>query len=169
MKNLKEAEGLTSIADPEVTSQKAIATGEKTPEIVALDTSTAPIVDIYASGKTFEISDNSKVYQCVKVVKDIIDRQFFNQQKTSLSFQFSMDVKKHGVVFDISVNDNQLGDEALDQMEKLADIITNKLNNAFDGSVDVAREIKPLTTTNDTTMDNYSRTVLRLTVIEKTK
>ena len=169
MEKLKEAEGLTSIMDTEITSQKAVATGEKTPEIPSMDTSTAPIVDIYASGKTFEISDNSKIYQCVKIVKDIIDRQFFNQQKTTLSFQFAIDVKKHQVAFDISVNNNQLEDQPLEQLEKLADIITDRVNRHFDGSVDVAREIKPILTTTDTSMDNYDRTMMRITVTEKTK
>lgn len=169
MENIKEAEGLTSTMDMEVTSQKAIATGEKSPEIEAMDTTTAPIVDIYASGKTFEISDNSKIYQCVKVVKDIIDRQFFNQQKTTLNFQFSIDVKKHQVSFDISVSNNQLDEEPLQQLESLADIITDRLNRFFDDSIDVGREIKPILTTDDTSMDNYGRTMMRITVTEKTK
>ena len=171
MKSLKEKEeiGLTSKMNLEVNSQEAMETGEKTPEIAAMDTSKAPLLDIYASGKTFEISDNSKLYMAVKLVKDIIDRQFFNQQKTTLSFQFSIDVKKHQVAFDISVNNNQLEDDPLIQLEKLADILTNRINLYFDDSVDVAREIKPILTNDDTTMDNYGRTLLRITVTEKTK
>jgi hypothetical protein len=171
MKSLKEKEeiGLTSKMDTEINSQEAMETGEKTPEIAAMDTSKAPLIDIYASGKTFEISDNSKIYQVVKITKDIIDRQFFNQQKTTLSFQFGIDVKKHAVSFDISVNNNQLEDDPLIQLEKLADIITNRINLYFDDSVDVAREIKPLLTNDDTSMDNYGRTLLRITVTEKVK
>ena len=169
MKTLKEEDGLTSKMDTEITSQKAVATGEKTPDVTPsyMDTSTAPIADIYATGQRFEISDNSKIYQCVKIVKDIIDRQFFNQQKTTLSFQFDIDVKLHQVAFDISINDNQLEEEPLEHLERIADDITSKVNNYFKGSVDVAREIKQLTTTTDTSIQNYGRTAMRITVTEK--
>lgn len=172
MRNLSEKEeGLTSEIAKEVTSQEAVATGEKTPDVTPtyMDTTSAPIVDIYASGKTFDITDNSKIYQCVKVVKDIIDRQFFNQQKTTLNFQFAIDVKKHSVTFDISVNNNQLEEEPLIQLEKLADVITEKIRRNFDDSVDVSREIKPLLTTDETTIENYGRTSMRIIVTEKIK
>lgn len=170
MKNIREAEeGLTSKMDTEINSQKAIATGEKTPEVKYMDSTSAPIADIYASGKKFDIFDNSKLYACVKVVKDIIDRQFFNQQKTTLSFQFGIDVKQHGVTFDISVNNNQLEDEPLEQLDRLADVIISKIKLNFDDSVDVSKQIKPMLTNDQTTMDNYGRTALQLIVTEKNK
>lgn len=170
MKNIREAdEGLTSVMNTDVTSQKAVATGEKTPEVKYMDTTSSPIIDIYASGKKFEITDNSKIYACVKIVKDIIDRQFFNQQKTTLSFQFGIDVKNHGVTFDISVNNNQLEDEPLEQLDRLADIIINKIQLNFSDSVDVSKVIKPILTNDETTMDNYGRTALQLIVTEKIK
>lgn len=169
MKTLREADGLTSIVNTDITSKEANATKEKSIDDPVFDVDSAPIADIYASGKRFEISDNSKIYACVKVVKDIIDRQFFNQQKTTLSFQFGIDVKQHGVTFDISVNNNQLEDEPLEQLDRLADVIISKIKLNFDDSVDVSKQIKPMLTNDQTTMDNYGRTALQLIVTEKNK
>jgi hypothetical protein len=122
-----------------------------------MDSGTAPIIDAYAKGSNFEIGDNTKLYQIVKDVKNIIDMNFLNRGNTSYSFGFSIDVKSHAVVFNLvfdntqasSDGDNKLArpdliGNAMDFAEKLVDTMEFTVKRKYQDSVDCERKVEEI-------------------------
>jgi len=132
----------------------------------------AGLVDLYADEKGFKINDNSKLYEVVKVVKDIIDFNFYVKGMSTISFQFGINVNTNSAVFTITFNDNQAQTpdsvEPLDFAESLADKITFEIQKKFFNTVDVERNINPLVTAGDGFNGGDSKTELVLIAREKT-
>ena len=60
----------------------------------------APILNLYDNGDGFRINDNSKLYEVIKLFKDMTDKHLFFQ-----NVSYAIDVNKKCIVFDI-VTDN---------------------------------------------------------------
>ena len=144
-----------------------------------MDASTTPIIDIYSKGMNFTIGDNAKLYEIVKVVKDIVDNQFYNRGARSFSFGFTIDVKSHCVCFNITMDDEQAFSDMdnkitapaeiqtpMDFAQKLADLITFNIQRKYMDSVDVERKVEPIMSS-DSFMGQINKTQLQIIVREK--
>lgn len=145
------------------------------------DSSVAPIIDTYSSGKNFTIGSNDKLYEIVKLVKNVIDVQFYNRGNTSYSFNFSIDVRNHSVVFGLTFDNAQAPYDAdnkicrpdgyqgtMDFAEKLADTIEFSVKRAFADSVDIERKIEQIMGA-DSFMGETAKTQMSIIVRERTE
>lgn len=132
----------------------------------------AGLIDIYADGKAFKISDNTKLYEVIKVVKDIIDFQFYNKGMTTISFGFGINVGSNCAIFTISFNDNQAQSpdtpQPLDFAESLAEKIEFEIKRRFLNSVDVEKNIRPLITSGSGFNAGDTKTEVVIIAREKT-
>ena len=103
-----------------------------------------PIVNLYGDGKGFSISDNAKLYEIVKIVKNIVDLNFYNQNVTTMSFQFSIDVKQSAVVFTLNFSDNQVEDNVADFCNGFVQNVDQLLKQKFNNTIEVSSEMKKL-------------------------
>jgi hypothetical protein len=146
----EKVEGLTTkVLPPEFSTSK----GDKPKSTDDIVYPSAPIVDIYADGSAFSIHDNQKLYEIIKVVKNIIDRQFFNQGKRTLSFAFNINVLNKLVEFIMTFNNktenekenlisHQGQDDYLDFASEIANVIEMSIRKKYEDSVEIERQVR---------------------------
>ena len=179
--NTTDEKGLSSVMPSglEATSiaQNGMSLSKMAKEL--MDASVAPVIDAYSQGKNFTIGDNTKLYEIIKVVKDVVDNQFYNRGARAFSFGFTIDVKSHCVCFNITMDDdqatsnmeNKTTDPAsiqtpMDFAQKLADLITFQVQRKYMDSVDVERKVEPVMS-NDSFLGSNNMTQLQIIVREK--
>lgn len=179
--NKTDAKGLTSTMTTGMEATSIAQNGGKLSSLAKelMDASIAPESEAYGKGMDFTIGDNSKLYEIIKTVKDVTDNQFYNRGARSFSFGFSIDVKSHSVVFNITMDDEQTYSDyenkitrndagvegSMDFANKLADLIEFQIQRKYNDSVDVERKIEEVMS-NDTFMGNINKTQLLIIVRE---
>ena len=179
--NTTDEKGLSSVMPQGAEATSVAQLGASLSKLAKelMDSGTAPIIDAYSQGKNFTIGDNTKLYEIVKVVQDVVNNQFYNKGTKSFNFQFSIDVKQHMIVFSITFDDQQAASDmenkivnpatietTMDFAEKLADLITFQIQRKYADSIEIERKIEPIMST-DVFMSNVGKTQLQLLVKEK--
>jgi hypothetical protein len=164
--------GLTSTMPSEDLATSSAVFGNKPKSIDDIMKVTAPVLDLYGNQKDFKISDNTVLYEIVKVVKDIIDTKFYSRGDQSLNFSFAIDVRNRCVIFKMTFDGSQNKNDSnanelttpMDQASSIADLIQYKIERIYSGTVDVERQINPITDDNILTPD-----LIQLSIIVREK
>jgi formyltetrahydrofolate synthetase len=94
----------------------------------------APILNLYATGDSFKINDNSKLYEIIKLFKDLTDKHQYLQSLT-----YAIDVNNKLVKFTVVTdNDHIISKAMLDGiLNMLATSIAMKFGDTFDFNYEV--------------------------------
>ena len=95
--------------------------------------SNARALDIYGQGKRFKIEDNQLFYEVVKIVKEIIDRHYYNQQVT-----LSVDIANKAVLFTFIVDSKDIKHSYF--IETLYMFINIQLSRQYGGYFKILRD-----------------------------
>lgn len=98
--------------------------------------SNSRIFDIYGSGSTLDMQDNQRIYEVIKVVKDIMDRHLFIN-----SVQYRTNNRTKSVVFHfILTDDDDMANEFF--LQGLLQYVTNEVNNKIGSAFDFEYDLK---------------------------